>query len=432
MSPQPASRFLRGALLLHLDPVRVERADIRVKDGIIVDVGPGLRPQPGDEIMDLSGHWIFPGLVCGHHHLYSALAGGMPLPASEPPTFADMLAQVWWKLDRALDPESVEVSGLVGGLGALRAGVTTIVDHHASPNFIGGSLECLDGALARIGQRRVLCYEVTDRGGPDEAAAGLAAHEKLLARPKDGWSAVLVGAHANFTCSDATLAACGELARAHGTGVHIHVAEAVDDETSVGEPLVARMARLGALVPGSLLAHCVYLKPQELAQIYEAGAWTSHQARSNMNNHVGYAPVADFGSKTILGTDGIGADMFTEMQIGYFKAREAGIPWWPSRFLQALTAGAEFAGQHLGARIGRIEKGWAADLVVADVQPGPPLSEGNLAGAFIFRFGSNLVRHVMVGGDWKLWNRDPVDLDTLALDERARKAAVAVWKRMSA
>ena len=264
--------LLTGATVIHFDPPRVELADIRIRDGRIHELAAELSPQEGEQVVDLAGRWVMPGLVCGHHHLYSALACGMPFLPDAPVDFADMLAKVWWRMDKALDRESVELCGLVGGIGALRVGVTTIVDHHASPNYVVGSLETLDGALDQLGLRRVLCYEVTDRGGPAEAQAGLDAHKQLLASVPDGWRAVMVGAHANFTLSDDTLRACGDLAREAGVGVHIHVAEAAGDEVLVGEPLIDRMERLGALVPGSLLAHCVHLSPDELLRAYDAGA----------------------------------------------------------------------------------------------------------------------------------------------------------------
>lgn len=421
--------LLKGATLLHTRPARVQAADVRVEGGLVTEVG-ALSAHEGEETVDLSGKWLLPGLVVGHHHLYSALSGGMPMPAEEPANFADMLARVWWKLDRALDPESVEVSGLVGGIGALRAGVTTIIDHHASPSFIEGSLERLDGALGTLGLRRVLCYEVTDRGGPAEAMAGLRAHEGLLSQSNE-MRAVMVGAHANFTVSDDTLARVGAAAREAGIGVHIHVAEAADDRKAVGEPLVARMQRLDALLPGSILAHCVFLDQDELRAVADAGAWVSHQPRSNMNNHVGYAPLRWFGPNTMLGTDGIGADMLAEVQAGYFRAQEARVGWWPDRFLDALTAGAVVAGDKLGMKLGLIEPGAGADLVVADPVPGPPLSDRNLPGAVIFRFSAAMVRHVMVAGTWRLWERDPVGASAGEVDARAQVVAPAVWKRMS-
>ncbi len=427
---QPERTLLTGALVLGLEPPAVERVDIRIAAGSVQAVAPDLAPEPGERVVDLAGHWIMPGLVCGHHHLYSALASGMPFLAEAPVDFADMLAKVWWRLDRALDRESVEVSGLVGGVLALRAGCTTIIDHHASPSFIEGSLETMDSALGQLGLRRVLCYEVTDRGGPAEALAGLRAHENLLAAGADGWRAVMVGAHANFTVSDDTLRACGAMAHEAGVGVHIHLAEADGDRRLVGEPLVERMDRCGALVPGSLLAHCVHLSPDELQRAYDAGAWTSHQARSNMNNGVGYAPLAHFGESSLLGTDGIGADMIAELQAGYFRAQEGAVGWFPDRFLRALHAASVLASDKLGVTLGRIEPGAQADLVVLDPVPGPPLLAENLAGGLIFRFTSGMVRHVMVGGRWRLWDRDTPGFDQAALDQRARRSAMALWRRM--
>ncbi len=423
--------LLRHATLLHLDPPAVEAADVRVADGRITEVAPDLAPAAGEVVRDLRGSWLMPGLVVGHHHLYSALATGMPLPAEEPPDFPAMLAAVWWKLDRALDREAVAVSALVGGLAALRAGVTTVVDHHASPNFIVGSLEVLDEALGALGLRRLLCYEVSDRGGREEARAGLRAHEALLAEDGGGMRAVLVGGHANFTLSDATLRDMAAMARAAGTGLHLHLAEAAEDRAVTGEPLVARLDRLGALLPGSLFAHAVHLDQDELARLEAAGAWVSHQPRSNMNNRVGHAPLRWFGERAVLGTDGIGADMLAELQAGFFRAREAGEPWGPGRFLAALAAGARFAGAHLGVRLGRIEPGAAADLVVCDPQPGPPLSAANLAASLVFRLGAGMVRDVMVAGRWRLLDRQPLALDPAELAPRAEAAARALWARMA-
>ncbi len=428
-STTATSNLLRGATLLHLDPPGTEKADLRIQQGRITEIAPSLKPLTGESVEDLSGSWLMPGLVVGHHHLYSALACGMPLPSSPPPTFADMLAQVWWKLDRALDEDAVQVSALVGGVGALRAGVTTIVDHHASPNFIQGSLECIDEALGQLGLRRILCYEVTDRGGAEKARQGIEAHKGLMDRDGAGMMAVMVGGHANFTMSDATLSAAAALARDAGSGLHIHMAEAPDDRQTVGEELVARMERLGALLPGSLLAHCVHLEPDDLRRIADAGAWVSHQPRSNMNNAVGHAPLSSFGENTILGTDGIGSDMLAELQAGYFRAQEAGDPWFPDRFCQALSASAVFAGEKLGVDLGHIQKGAQADLVVMDPVPGPPLSAANLPAALVFRFSSSMVRHVMVAGSWRLRHGMPVGLDVAGLDERARWTALDVWRR---
>ncbi len=423
--------ILRGATLVHLDPPRVEQADVRVRGGQIIAVSRPLEAEPGEVVHDFTGQWIIPGLVCAHTHLYSALACGMPQPAEAPTSFSDMLAKVWWKLDVALDMQAVEISALVGGLAALHAGVTTVIDHHASPNAIVGSLETIDDALQAVGLRRVLCYEVTDRGGPQRARAGLAAHHALLGVDGKSMRAVMVGAHANFTLSDDTLRAVGALARESGVGVHIHVAEARDDAETTGEELVGRMARLGALVEGSILAHCVHLDADGLSRIADAGAWVTHQPRSNQNNGVGYAPVGQFGPHTALGTDGIGADMFAEIQAGWFRAQDEGVGWSPDRWLEMLTAGARLASEKLGVRLGQLSPGAAADLVVIDPPPGPPIRSESVASNVVFRLSSSVVRHVMVAGQFRLWERASVGVDAGEVQDRSGPTAEAIWARMS-
>ena len=81
-------------------------------------------------------------------------------------TFTRFCKFIWWRLDRAHTLESVEVSGQIGALAALRCGTTTLIDHHASPNAIDGSLTALERGIASVGCRGVLCYEVTDRNRP--------------------------------------------------------------------------------------------------------------------------------------------------------------------------------------------------------------------------------------------------------------------------
>ncbi len=426
--------LLKDITVIGWEPPSVERCDLRIRDGFIVERGVALSHESGEQILEGQGAWVIPGLVCGHTHLYSSLSCGMPMPSEAPISFGDMLEKVWWRLDKALDRESVVVSGLVGGVSALRVGVTTVVDHHASPNAIEQSLLVLDDALAEVGLRRVLCYEVTDRGGPDKATAGLKAHEELLTRTtgKDsgGKRAVMIGAHANFTLSDDTLRRCAELARHAGVGLHIHVAEALDDAILSHENPVRRLDRLGALLPGSILAHCVHTSSEDLQRIHDAGAWVTHQPRSNMNNCVGYAPVPDFSDQTFLGTDGIVADMITELQTAWFRGQEGKIGWGPQQWLAMFQQASQFASQQLGVTLGVLEPGAAADLVWMSPPPGPPLNADNLAAAVIFRFSSHQIRHVMVAGQWRLWEQHPTSVDSLELNQRAEGVATEIWHRM--
>ena len=351
----PALALTGGTVVTSLDPPRTATADVVIGGGRILSVGAAPAGVPR---RDCSGALVIPGNVCAHHHLYSALARGMPYGLAPPANFLEILQRVWWRLDRALDEASVRASALVGGLEALRAGTTTVIDHHASPNFIDGSLDVIAAALAELGLRGVLCYEVSDRDGAGPAAAGVAENRRFLRR-REPLSRGMVGAHASFTLSDETLAACVDAAERAGVGVHIHVAEDGTDQASAlathGTGVVERLAAAGVLTPAALLAHCVDVSEAQAAAIVAAGAAVAHNARSNMNNRVGYSPLAQAGPRVALGTDGIGGDMITESQLAHFRAVEACAatePGWP---LRRLAEGAALAGRCFGEPLlGRI------------------------------------------------------------------------------
>ena len=258
------------------------------------DVGPGLAPNQT------------PGLVCAHHHLYSALARGMPAPPRTPSGFVEILELVWWRLDRALDLESIRWSAMLGALEALERGCTAVIDHHESPEAIEGSLTVIADACAEVGIRVNCAYGITDRHGADGALRGLAENERFL---RDGGRG-MVGVHAAFTCTDGTLEAAAGLAAEMGVGVHVHVAEGPGDADAVD-----RLRDLAA--DDWMLVHGVHL-PDD----HGLAGTMVHNPRSNMNNAVGYARPARFANPIALGSDGIGADMLDEFRLAYVRHRE--------------------------------------------------------------------------------------------------------------
>jgi cytosine/adenosine deaminase-related metal-dependent hydrolase len=261
------------------------------------------------------------GLVCSHHHLYSTLARGMPAPPQTPANFAQILEQIWWRIDAALDLEMLRASARLGALEALLCGTTGIVDHHESPNAIDGSLDVIAEACAEVGVRVLCAYGVTDRHGADGARRGLAENERFLR----GGGRGMVGVHAAFTCTDATLTTAAALAADLGVGVHIHVAEGPSD-ASAGQ----RLERLAT--PEWLIVHCVGLDRPLPGVI-------AHNPRSNMNNAVGYARPARQPNVVVLGTDGIGADMLEEFRLAYVAHRADDVLAVPDTAWSWLTNG---------------------------------------------------------------------------------------------
>jgi len=256
---------------------------------------------------------VTPGLVCAHHHLYSELARGMPAPPKVATSFQEILEQVWWRLDSALDLEMLEWSAKLGALEALESGTTAIIDHNETPNAIEGSLSVIADACAEVGVRVITGYGVTDRHGIQGALRGLAENKRFL----DEGGRCLVGVHAAFTCSDDTLHGAAGLADDYGVGVHIHVAEGPGD--------VDAPSRLAGLTNASwLLSHCVYLEDDHSLE-----GTIVHNPRSNLNNGVGYANPARFANPVVLGTDGIGANMIESFRLAYVMQRSVDVTVGP-------------------------------------------------------------------------------------------------------
>lgn len=426
-----------GTVVTSLDPPDLRPMDVIVIDGRVAE-GDGGAGERATDVIDCTGCLVIPGNVCAHHHLYSALARGMPYRLEPPETFIQVLQRVWWRLDRALDRGAILASALSGGAEALLAGTTTIVDHHASPNAIDGSLEWLEDGLRSLGVRRVLCYEVTDRDGPEGAAAGLEETLRRLKEPADEAGLartrrVMVGAHASFTLSAETLAACVALSQEFDVGIHVHAAEDTADqrdaEARFGRRVVERLADAGALSERTLLAHCVHVGDREIDLIRDSGTWVAHNARSNMNNRVGRAPVTRLGARVALGTDGIDGDLFAESRAAYWRGREDDPSITPSWVLGRLAAGAELAGRAFGEPLlGRIEPGAPADIVVLDYDPPTPLSADNLAGHWVFGISAAHVRDVVVDGTVVVRERR---LARQVQDRAyAQAAAQDLWERM--
>jgi cytosine/adenosine deaminase-related metal-dependent hydrolase len=133
------------------------------------------RPDDGEkhEIIDCAGKYATKSLAIGHHHIYSALSRGMPAPVHTPTNFSEVLEWIWWRLDRALDKDMIRASAMAAAIDAISAGTTFIIDHHASPNAIPGSLDIIAEVFDEAGISHLLCYEISDRDGKKNARQGL-------------------------------------------------------------------------------------------------------------------------------------------------------------------------------------------------------------------------------------------------------------------
>ncbi|MGD2026916.1 MAG: amidohydrolase family protein, partial [Anaerolineales bacterium] len=302
-----------------------------IEDDTIVEIGPERtlkEKYPAEELVDAGGQLVMPGNICAHTHFYGAYARGLAIPGPAPKDFPEILEKLWWPLDKALDEASVHASALVHLVDAIKHGTTTLFDHHASPNFIEGSLDVIADAVDRSGLRAVLCYEVTDRDGEKKARMGVQENLRFMEKAAGGAVAggrvaATFGLHASLTLSEDTLTFCRE-AVGEGGGYHIHVAEHQADEydslNKSGLRVVDRLHKHGILGRQTIVAHGVHIDHAEARLLAETGTWLSHQPRSNMNNAVGVAQVEGLmraGINVCLGNDGFTQDMWTEWKTAY-------------------------------------------------------------------------------------------------------------------
>ena len=313
-----------------------------------------------------------PGLVNAHTHLYSGLAPlGMETPSPPPQDFLSILRQVWWRLDRALDAQSLAASAELYVAEAVALGAAGLIDHHESPNLIEGSLDILADTCARFEMPAVLCYGATERnGGRDEARRGLAECARFARgnrRPEIG---AAVGLHASFTVSDDTIREAARLARELGTVLHIHVAEDgsdVADARARGYAgVIDRLTRLDAMVRGSIFAHGVHLTADEVRECADAGIWLVQNPRSNRGNRVGYPGALAASGQVALGTDGYPAQMADEVSTLMEESAAHGDD--PGRTRARPGAGASLLAERLGVAVAPPSS--AARAAAASALPG--------------------------------------------------------------
>ncbi len=428
----------------------IENGAIRIEGALISDVGESARLKaayPEDEVVDAEGQLVMPGNICGHTHFYGAFARGMAIPGDPPRDFPEILAKLWWRLDKALSMEAVRYSALVCLVDAIKHGTTTLIDHHASPNAIDGSLDTIADAVQEAGLRASLCYEVTDRDGPERAQAGIAENVRfansLLASPQP-LIASSFGLHASLTLSAETLADCVEAAEGLDTGYHIHAAEGISDEEDSlrksGKRVVERLDEAGILGPKSILVHCVHVDAWEMEILRDTGTWVTHQPRSNMNNAVGVAPVETMlrgGIPVAMGNDGFSNNMWAEWKAAYLVHKLwHGDPRRANGYdiLQmAVTNNAALNRVFWpDAAVGEISPGAYADLILVDYHPFTALTPGNLPWHILFGFEASAVTSTMVAGRWLMRNRQLLTLDEAAITARARELSAETWERYAA
>lgn len=422
--------YLKNARFLDWQTLEIKGAHLAVEEGAeggiaFVDALPAAN-QLGveDRVLDCAGKLVTKAFGCGHHHIYSTLARGMPAPAKTPTNFTEVLEYVWWHIDKRLDLAMIEASALASAIYCAKSGVSFVIDHHASPFAIEGSLSTIARAFERVGISHLLCYEISDRDGEGPREAGLAETDAYLAAGHQGH----VGLHASFTVGDELLAKAVDLAHRHATGLHVHVAEDKADQQDAlakyGKRVIERLADAGALaLPKSILGHCIHLSDNERQLLADSGLWVVQNVESNQNNNVGVAGYAYLSDRMMLGTDGMHCDMLRSAKAAFLVGQATeGISFDTvyQRFRNVHRYISAFGGRGDGEN----------NLVVLDYDAPTEVTADNFLGHFVYGLDARHVESVIAQGRLILEDRRVTQVDEAEVLAFAREMGSRLWEKM--
>lgn len=423
--------ILKNAIYIDWEPLDFKSTHIIVPEqetqALIFTDNPDEYEKTGNtQIIDCKGKFVTKSFAVGHHHVYSALSRGMPAPSKPPRNFREILQYIWWNLDKALDKETIEASAMATAIACAKAGATFVIDHHASPGYIEGSLEIIAKAFEKAGINHLLCYEISDRDGSEKAVLGLIENERHLQQHQG-----LVGLHASFTISDNTLKRAAELAVKYNTGVHIHVAEDEYDQQhcvqTCRKRVVERLADSGVLDSSrTILVHALHLDDNERSIIKNSKAYVAQNMESNLNNKVGLFNGRGLDpARIMLGTDGMHSDMLQSAQSAFFVGQLADN-------INYVSAYQRLRNVHRYLKANNFTGDGNNNLVVLDYEPPTPFNKENFLGHFIFGLRSDHVLHVISNGKLIVKNRVVQTIDEAATLEYTQYQAKRLWQQLGA
>lgn len=392
------------------------------------------------EKLDGEGRLLMPGFTNPHMHFYGMYARGIAL-TKPMNNFHDILKHLWWALDKVLDLDAVYYSALVPAILSVQKGVTSVIDHHASPNAIDGSLDRIQEALEKVGMRGILCYETSDRDGKAIRTQGLAENERYIRKVQQDDSLFdgMIGLHASFTLDDDSLEQTAALCEAVNRGVHIHMLEDKVDETitreKYGRGVVERLHHFGLLGEKSITAHGIFLSDSDVELLADSDSIIVHQAQSNMNNAVGRADIfklLENGITVGLGTDGMTPDIRREVMTGYLMHKhhlsDNNVGWGEFETMMLKNNPAIF-NRLSGQKVGQIAEDYLADIILLDYYPPTPLTGDNFWGHFLFGFVDAPVNTTIINGKIIMHDKIIEGIDEAKIAAESRQIAEKVWAK---
>ena len=392
------------------------------------------------KVIDAHGKVVMPGFINAHMHFYSTMVRGLG-KAQPSRNFTEILNNLWWRLDKKLTVEDSYYSAVIPMINAVRKGTTTMIDHHASPFAIKGSLKAIEKASRETGLRSCLCYEVSDRDGSDIAKEGLDENSEFIrhaAESDDNMIKAMFGLHASFTLTDGTLEEAAYRGHKLGVGFHIHTAESQSDQLHAESHhrlrVIERLRGFGILGKQSIAAHCVHVNDAEIEMLRETGTAVVHNPQSNANNSVGIADIVKMSAQGVLvglGTDAMTVNMFEELREALWLQHLKHDP--AQGFMEAYTAltvnNAKIANRYFKG-LGELKEGYAADVILMDYFPPTPMDASTFAGHLVFGLSQSQVDTTIAAGRILMENKElKLDIDEEEVSAKSLELSTKLWNR---
>jgi putative selenium metabolism protein SsnA len=427
------------------DNTIIEDGCVAVEENTILDIGmtSDLRSKYKDaKFLDAENKLIMPGLINTHMHFYSTFARGMSLKDTPPIDFIEILKKLWWRLDKALTLEDVYYSAMIPILDCIKNGVTTVFDHHASPNAVTGSLFQIAKATKQAGLRSCLCYEVSDRDGEKIAQEGIEENLNYIEyckNTKDPMQKAMFGLHASFTLSDRTLEKCVDRNSGNEVGFHIHAAEGMEDQLDSIDRykmgVIERLQQRNVLGNRSFAVHCVHITDKERKLLTETQTNVIHNPESNMANAVGIAPILSMFQQGVMlgmGTDGYTSDMFESFKAANCSQKyvnsNPSVAWGEVPTI-LFHNNVDIARKYFEQPIGKLVPGAYADIIVVDYQPPTRINSDNLDSHILFGVNGRSVDTTIINGQIVMEHRKLKLTDEQEIYRKSRELADKVWER---
>lgn len=429
-APEGGRLLIDGGTVVVMDAAGtvLEGGAVLVEGDEISAILDGEAPRPpGVPVLDATGQLVIPGLVNTHGHAAMSLLRGL---ADDMPLMTWLNEHIFPAEAELVDPEFVYWGTLLSSIEMLKSGTTTFADMYYFRD--DAARAAIDAGIRAVMGPHVIGFPAPDFDSP---AATLADAAEFMERYR-GHPTLVPGtaAHSLYTTSFDDVRAALRLAIDHGAPFQIHTAEDASEFATAtertGMGVVEALESIGALRPGTVLAHSIYLSDEDIERIAAGGAGVSHNPQSNLKLGIHRAaPVVELlaaGIPVGLGTDGAASnndlDLFDEMDTAaklhkFTNADPTALPA-ETVFRMATIGGARVLNLH--DRIGSLEPGKRADIVLLDTRRAGLTPLYNVYSHLVYAAGGGDVSTVLVNGRVVVSDGRVRTVDEAEAMERAR------------